>query len=630
MKLSIRSKLILAIGLPLLAVYLGVIWLDYVRTKDVSIAQTQANLRSQARAQSARVEAALVGISRVADHAADVLTAGDEMSREATWKLLERALERTPPILWAGIVLDGNGSGAGLAPYVRRPSAGVDGGLVEGELPEPTSRDWYRRAVEGGGGWGEPFISDNGRFVSIYSVPVIRDGQPIGAVAVDVDIDWLRRIWQEHRVEDEEVIVVSRQGMFLCHPDETCVMTESTTSMAETHNMPDWRHLGEAMVAGSEGVQTLDTPGERKWAVYSPIDATGWSYAAVVPESRVLAPVYEYLEVEIGILLIALGLVELIVLVVSVTMTRPIQNLARAVGDLGVGDLDAKVAGAESSDEIGEVARAFNKMVDHLNDHVQELSRQTAAREATLSELRVARTIQESMLPVNGENLPNMGSVSLHAVNHPAKEVAGDFYDYFETERPGVLGVLIADVSGKGVPAALFMAVAKTVIRNLARGGDLPPGEVLTRANQLLLENNDDQSLMFVTLFFFYYDTKTGTVTYANAGHNRPFVLSLDGRMRKVDGQSGPLLGALEDRVYAQGEETLQAGEALVMYTDGVTEAMAPEGVQFGEERLVKLLGELAGSDARRLSERIVREVDTFEDHRHGDDITVLAVQRRA
>ncbi|MBS3821912.1 MAG: serine/threonine-protein phosphatase, partial [Phycisphaerae bacterium] len=223
-----------------------------------------------------------------------------------------------------------------------------------------------------------------------------------------------------------------------------------------------------------------------------------------------------------------------------------------------------------------------------------------------------------------------MGSVSLHAVNHPAKEVAGDFYDYFETERPGVLGVLIADVSGKGVPAALFMAVAKTVIRNLARGGDLPPGEVLTRANQLLLENNDDQSLMFVTLFFFYYDTKTGTVTYANAGHNRPFVLSLDGRMRKVDGQSGPLLGALEDRVYAQGEETLQAGEALVMYTDGVTEAMAPEGVQFGEERLVKLLGELAGSDARRLSERIVREVDTFEDHRHGDDITVLAVQRRA
>lgn len=633
MKCSIRSKLILAIGLPLLVIYLAVIWLDYARSKTLAVEQTRVNLRSQARAQSARVEMALMGISRLADQAADLIASTPGLDEADYQRLLERSILRHPQVHWVGMVLDAPAADRRrFAAYVRRRvSIPADAPLlVTGEYPRGESVDWARRARETGPGWGEPLVNEHKEFVSIYATPIVRQGQAIGAVGVDVDLDWLRSAWQQGKQPGEQIVVVSEAGLFLCHPDEACIRTQTTASLAAMQGVDDWRTLGEAMTAGREGVQTLDLDTGRAWAIYTPIPAADWSYASLVSEARVLRPVYDYLKMEIGILLAALALVEVVVFVVSVRITRPIEKLAKAVGEVDVDDLNAHVIEADSGDEIGEVARAFNKMAVHLNEQVEALSLQTAAREAVESELRVARNIQQSMLPTNGENLPELPGVSLHAVIHPAREVAGDFYDYFTTDQPGKIGVLIADVSGKGVPAALFMAVAKTIIRNLARSGELSPGEVLTRANRLLLENNDDASLMFVTLLFFYYDTATGGVTYANAGHNRPFVLGPGGELRKLNPVSGPVLGALDDQTYGEFQEALSPGEMLVLYTDGVTEAMSPEGVQFGDERLVTLLGELAGQDVRELSERVVHEVDTFENHAHSDDITVLAVQRKA
>lgn len=630
MKLSIRTKLILAIGIPLLAISLCVIWLDYVRSRDLAIEQTRVNLRSQARAQSARVEATLLGISRLAEQMADVVGATEGTTPHEYRSLLERTVLRHPNILWASLVfhqpvvepLETMGI------YVRREQLG-EASLTYASYTDAARQPWVQRALQAGPGWGEPLLGQQGRFVSVYAVPIVRNGRTLGVAAVDVDIEWLREGWQQGKLPGEQIVVVSGEGLFLCHPDAACVFSETTESLAAMQGVDDWQSLGQAMTSGHEGVATLNLQAGRKWAVYTPIASAGWSYASLVSEDRVLQPVYDYLKMEMGILLVAMVLVELVVLGVSVKMTRPIERLARAVGDVGVGDLHTRIDGVETSDEIGEVARAFNKMVDHLQSHVEALSQQTAAREAVESELRIARSIQQSMLPTNGESLPDVPGISLHAVNHPAREVAGDFYDYFATEQGDKLGVLIADVSGKGVPAALFMAVAKTIIRNLARSGELSPAEVLTRANQLLLENNDDNTLMFVTLLFLYYDPSTGDVTYANAGHNRPFVLGPKGQLRQLMPVSGPVLGALERQDYTQFQEALAPCETLVLYTDGVTEAMSPEGVQYGESRLRKLLEQLADCRASEISERVVHEVDTFENHRHGDDITVLALQRR-
>lgn len=630
MKLSIRTKLILAIGIPLLAISLAVIWLDYVRSRDIAVEQTRVNLRSQARAQSARVDATLLGISRLAEQMADVVAATDGVSPHEYRSLLERTVLRHPNILWAALVFQNPAVETldTMGIYVQREQSDT-ASLTYASYADAGQQPWVQRTVQVGPGWGEPVLGEQGRFVSVYAVPIVRDGQVIGAAAVDVNIEWLREGWQQGKLPGEQIVVVSGEGLFLCHPDAACVFSETTESLAAKQGVSDWQSLGQDMTSGREGVATLNLPAGRKWAVYTPIASANWSYASLVSEQAVLQPVYDYLKMEIAILLAALVLVELVVLVVSVKMTRPIERLARAVSEVGVGDLQTRIDDIETSDEIGEVARAFNKMVDHLQAHVEALSQQTAAREAVESELRIARAIQQSMLPTNGESLPDVPGISLHAVNHPAREVAGDFYDYFTTEQGGKLGVLIADVSGKGIPAALFMAVAKTIIRNLARSGELSPAEVLNRANQQLLENNDDSTLMFVTLLFLYYDTSTGEVTYANAGHNRPFILGPTGQLRQLMPVSGPVLGALEQQDYAQFHETLSPGETLVLYTDGVTEAMSPEGVQYGEERLTELLQRLAGSRASELSEQVVYEADTFENHRHGDDITVLALQRQ-
>ncbi len=241
------------------------------------------------------------------------------------------------------------------------------------------------------------------------------------------------------------------------------------------------------------------------------------------------------------------------------------------------------------------------------------------------AELDVASKIQLSALPSKFPAFPKRRDVDVFAAMHPAKEVGGDFYDFFfiDEER---LAVLIADVSGKGVPAALFMMSGRAIIRNQALLG-MDPGEIFCNANNQLAENNKEG--MFITAFLGIINVKSGEFCYCNAGHNMPYIVQPNGDVRELQMKPGFVLAGLKNIKYKTETSRLELKEKLVLYTDGVTEAINKQVEMYTEERLKKVLGDDASSTVRETVEHIVDSVNTFADGAEQfDDITVLTVVR--
>ena len=254
----------------------------------------------------------------------------------------------------------------------------------------------------------------------------------------------------------------------------------------------------------------------------------------------------------------------------------------------------------------------------------QRLAAAQVESETARRELEVAAEIQMSMLPRTFPPYPERGEFAIFASLLPAREVGGDFYDFslMDDDR---LTFGVGDVSGKGTPAALFMAKTATLLKSLARD-DLSPARIMARLNDELSDRNE--SCMFVTLFFGVLDLKTGELVYANAGHNPPVLKRSDGRVESVAGRHGPLLGAWAGMAYAEDALQLSAGDLMVLYTDGVTEATDSEGRFFSEERLVDLLGSRRFASAEDAVHAIRASVEEFElGTLQTDDVAVLAVR---
>jgi phosphoserine phosphatase RsbU/P len=246
------------------------------------------------------------------------------------------------------------------------------------------------------------------------------------------------------------------------------------------------------------------------------------------------------------------------------------------------------------------------------------------AEKLRAQELAHAAQIQQSILPHKFPAFPDRKEFELHAAMVPAKEVGGDFFDFFLLD-PEHLGFVIGDVSGKGVPAALFMAVSRTLLRAFAQHR-AAPGECLAYMNSNLAVQSD--SAMFTTVFYGILDTRSGELQFANGGHNRPYVLGVDGQPRPLSLESGPIVGIMEGFAFDTYSGQLAKGETLVLYTDGVTEARDKNDVFFGEKRLEQLLSVHSGESAEQLVASLHAAVQEFAiGEPQADDITVLALR---
>jgi sigma-B regulation protein RsbU (phosphoserine phosphatase) len=291
---------------------------------------------------------------------------------------------------------------------------------------------------------------------------------------------------------------------------------------------------------------------------------------------------------------------------------------------VAVGNLDAEVPRIDAADEVGTLARSFDAMKRSLKQYIQELTEATAAKERIESELKIAHDIQMGIIPKTFPAFPEVNAFDLFASIVPAREVGGDLYDFFFLDEDHLCFV-VGDVSGKGVPAALFMAVTRTLIRTKA-AQQLDPGIVLTRVNEdLSLEN---PSVMFVTLFLGILDIRTGEIEYCNAGHNPPYVLGVDGSVKPVAPTGGIIVGIEEDAIYQSKKLVLERGEAIFVFTDGVTEAMNPGKELFSEERLEKRLATIGGRPLETIVWDIMTSLESFSrGDPQADDITMLVLR---
>jgi sigma-B regulation protein RsbU (phosphoserine phosphatase) len=325
----------------------------------------------------------------------------------------------------------------------------------------------------------------------------------------------------------------------------------------------------------------------------------------------------------IGFFVAAVGAI-----VVSVSLTSPLRRLTRAARMISGGDLTVRIEDTKKRDEIGELSSAFKKMLDDLRQYIDQLTVTTKAKERAESELKLARNIQESFLP---KVFPQWKKIEIWGKCIPAREVGGDYFDFFQIDDDNY-GMVIGDVSGKGVPAALFMAVSRTLFRILS-SRERCPDRVLTEFNDKLVAL-DQGSNMFITLFYGVFNDKTHRLLYSSAGHNMPYVKGprgSNGKFQILPSMKTMVAGIMDGLVMAQHETHLRrSGDTIVLYTDGMTEADNPDGEEFGEERLEGLLNKYCDLSAQELCEVMMEEVKGFQaDRPQFDDMTMLVLKVR-
>src|SRR5262245_49078490 len=348
----------------------------------------------------------------------------------------------------------------------------------------------------------------------------------------------------------------------------------------------------------------------------------GGAILVTLPTDHVQAAIRNETRLAMAVSGLVLLLGSIIAIFGAKTISRPIADLTEMTRRIAGGDFTQQIE-IPAKNEIGTLAASFNEMTRRLNESIEHLKETTAAKERIESELQIAHEIQMSMVPKIFPPFPDRSEFDIFAILAPAKEVGGDFYDFFFIDDDH-LCFAVGDVSGKGIPASLFMALTKTLFKATAGNGGTP-GEILARLNTEICRDNE--SCMFVTLFCAILNIRTGQVDYGNGGHNLPYYLHQNG-VRLLEGLGGRVLGLVEQTLYASGRMVLRPGEALLLYTDGVTEAMDSRERLYSDQRLAEFLASNRGSSPRQIVGDLVSDVRSFAGATpQSDDITALALR---
>lgn len=325
-----------------------------------------------------------------------------------------------------------------------------------------------------------------------------------------------------------------------------------------------------------------------------------------------------------GMIVIANLVIILIFVLITLGVLSSIRRLNTSVSEMAQGNFYTEIADFTSKDEVANLANSFKLMQNELKKHIQTLTETVAAKERIESELSIASDIQMSLVPKTFPAFPNYSEFDLYALMEAAREVGGDFYDFFMLDEEKICFVM-ADVSGKGVPAALFMAVTRTFLRAFFID-EKSPAQVLETINNELIKEND--ACMFVTMFCGSMNLITGICKFANAGHNIPYIIRNTGKIEEVEKVFGVAVGVVEDITYGEGECKLNKGDSIFLFTDGVTEAENKTYDQYGEERLVKLLESLVNQRPDSAIKIVREDVFNFANGaEQSDDITMLMIK---
>ena len=631
---GIAFKLIVLCCLSSAFIFLVIFGYTYRLSRTTIEKDTRERAESLARNAVYRIETILDSVENVPEGMAAVLDICS-LTRGEMLRMLRASVTRNPELYGAILAFEPYGLDRKtryFAPYYYRHQGEILS--IDTFSRAHLDWDWYqlpkrlRKPV-----WSEPYFDTGygGIIMSTYSVPLYRTVQGRrnfrGVVTADISLEQLSDIVASIRIlRTGYGILISKKGTVVTHPDKSLIMKGTIFDLARKRGDPQLGELGRRMVAGESGFAPfpVQAAGKTSWVYYAPIPSSGWSLAVIFPEEELAEDIISLHRMVIVLGCLGLALIFLAVMLIARSITRPLQAMAAATEAIAAGNLDIELPPATSRDEVGKLTDSFRAMKLSLKDHIRQVSEAAAERERINGELNIARDIQLNILPKGVPPLPPRDRFDLHALIEPAREVGGDFYDYFPVDDDRLCFV-IADVSGKGVPAALFMAMSMTLLKATAREG-LPPERILAKVNEEL--SRDNEVNMFVTLFCGILDTSTGELVFANAGHNPPLVLRSAGDITFLRTVNGLALGVMEEAPYRRESLRLEAGDTLLLYTDGVTEAMDPTDELYGDQRLQRAVEELAGKPLPEMTAGLLEGVTAFAaGAAQSDDITIMAVR---
>jgi phosphoserine phosphatase RsbU/P len=610
--------------------------IGYMNSRETILRNVEENARNLSRRLAHRIELVLASVEKVPDNLDVVLEALD-LSEEKITEVLRGTLHINPEVFGTAVAFQPYAFDSArfyFCPYMSRKGKGFQVTQLGGKGYNYFYQDWYQipRETEKSS-WSEPYFDEGGGdiLMATFSRPFFRDrlGKPqfTGVITADISLEWLEKIVSEiHVLQSGYGFIVSRNGSFIAHPQKNWVLNETIFSIAEARSDMALRAIGKRMIAGESGFFpfTGDNFGREGFVYLTPVGFSNWSLGIFFPKNELMADLDAFRRMAIILGGGGLAVLILVVWLVAGSITRPLRNLSGVARQMATGDLEIEVEVPKSGDEVAVLAESLNFMKDSLKIHIQDLLETTVAKEHIESELTIARDIQMGLLPKVFPPFVDLPQFDLYALLKPAREVGGDLYDFCRIDDERVC-FFLGDVSGKGVPASLFMAVTMTLIKMTAAKG-LGPDRILQEVNAQLSRENTTG--MFVTLFCGIVNVRTRELWYANGGHNPPVLLRNTGEGTFLEGTEGILLGAIEGFDYAMKQVILESGEGLFLYSDGVTEAMDEQQRLFSDERLIEVLKTMGGLSSEEVVDSVVKDVLAFTGTApQADDITVMMVR---
>ena len=588
--------------------------------------------------------------------------------------IMRRIVETNPRVRSCGLSFVDNyfpKKGRWFCPYAVRPDSGaVETRIIGSAQQDYLQAEWFLEALAADSAyWSKPFFdaTDSVTPLTAYMIPIHdKKGKTVAILGADLKLDLIKgheisgvdyngndvKLYinnnQTIDVDDDERLslergwrfisynfIIDSDGTFIAHPDSGRILKDNYFELAKTTNDTIDDHLGKLMVAGKSGsyrdergriehFDFFDQDVTDSYVFYSHIAHTSWSIGLVVPRFLIDA-----LALGMGLaflILIGLGLLagSIVGRFVIKRMVRPLTKLADSANEVAKGNFSVPLPKMKHNDEIRLLRDSFEGMQHSLKEYIEELKDTTASKAAIENELKVAHDIQMSMLPKTFPPYPERDDVDIYGMLTPAKDVGGDLFDFYIRDEK--LFFCIGDVSGKGIPASLVMAMTRSLFRNISLHVS-EPNVIMRGLNAAVADGNDTN--MFVTLFLGVLDLHTGVLQYCNAGHDSPLLIG--GIVRTLDCDSNLPIGVLDDWAFTLQEIQLESPTTIFLYTDGLNEAEDSMHAQFGEGRILRVAeSQMAAGIVEpavivsQMQEAVHRFVDEAE---QSDDMTMLAIK---
>lgn len=480
--------------------------------------------------------------------------------------------------------------------------------------------DWYQIPnLLGEPCWSEPYFDEAGAgaMMTTYSYPIKdENGHTYAILTADISLDWISDMLSGIKpYPSSNVSLISRNGSYITLGTNSALLGETVFSTAIPTGNKDILKIAENIINQEEGVSKYVRNGETSFAVYGHL-SNGWSVSITCALAEVLSRASMMHLITTIIAILGLIVLFFVCRITIRRLTEPLKSISDSALSIANGNFETELPEIHTGDEVQLLRDSFDYMEKSLVSYIDNLKTTTAANERFESELNIANKLQMALLPVE---FPDNDKIGLHAFVKPAKEVGGDLYDFFIKDN--LLYFAVGDVSGKGVPASIFMAITKSLFRFIS-DMDLELNEVLIRMNDFI--SKDNSGGMFVTMFIGCLNMDTGEMKYCNAGHNPVIV---NGRF--LDVKPNLAVGLMEGFPYVQQSCTLDKGSWIVAYTDGVNEAERADKEQYGNERLLAWSADMERyQNTGDACDHLYGEVKDFvAGNEQNDDITIMTIK---